>query len=68
MDDYTASRRAPAASESAEKIDFGKQIATVIYDPDETKPEALTTSTTDAGLPLDVRNDAANATVVENKC
>jgi mercuric ion binding protein len=40
---------------SAVKVDFGKKTATVTYDPDKTKPEALTRATTDAGYPSSVR-------------
>jgi periplasmic mercuric ion binding protein len=37
------------------KVDFGKKTATVTYDPDKTKPEALTRATTNAGYPSSVR-------------
>jgi len=40
---------------SAVKVDFGKKTATVTYDPDKTKPEALTSATTNAGYPSSVR-------------
>lgn len=36
---------------SAVKVDFGKKTATVTYDPDKTRPEALTRATTQAGYP-----------------
>jgi mercuric ion binding protein len=40
---------------SAVKVDFGKKTATVTYDPDKTKLEALTRATTNAGYPSSVR-------------
>ncbi|HVJ07185.1 MAG TPA: mercury resistance system periplasmic binding protein MerP [Acidisarcina sp.] len=40
---------------SAVKVDFGTKTATVTYDPDKTKPEALTRATTNAGYPSTVR-------------
>ena len=40
---------------SAVKVDFGKKTATVTYDPDKTKPEALTRATTNAGYPSTVQ-------------
>ncbi|HUV96352.1 MAG TPA: cation transporter, partial [Acidobacteriaceae bacterium] len=39
---------------SAVKVDYGKKTATVAYDPDKTKPEALTRATTNAGYPSKV--------------
>jgi len=36
-------------------VDFGKKTATVPYDPDKTKPEALTRATTNACYPSSVR-------------
>ena len=33
------------------KVDFAKKTAIVTYDPDKTKPEALTRATTNAGYP-----------------
>jgi mercuric ion binding protein len=36
---------------SAVKVDFAKKTAIVTYDPDKTKPEALTRATTNAGYP-----------------
>ncbi len=33
------------------KVDFAKKTATVTYDPDKTKPAALTRATTNAGYP-----------------
>ncbi len=40
---------------SAVKVDFGKKTAIVTYDPDQTRPEALTRATTNAGYPSTVR-------------
>jgi mercuric ion binding protein len=40
---------------SAVKVDFARKTAVVTYDPDKTKPEALTRATTDAGYPSTVR-------------
>jgi periplasmic mercuric ion binding protein len=40
---------------SAVKVDFARKTAVVTYDPDNTKPEALTRATTDAGYPSTVR-------------
>jgi mercuric ion binding protein len=40
---------------SADKIDYDKKTATVTYDPDKTKPDALTHATTNAGFPSSVR-------------
>jgi mercuric ion binding protein len=40
---------------SAVKVDFGKKTAIVTYDPDKTRPEALTRATTNAGYPSTVR-------------
>jgi periplasmic mercuric ion binding protein len=40
---------------SAVKVDYDKKTATVTYDPDKTKPDALTHATTDAGFPSTVR-------------
>jgi mercuric ion binding protein len=40
---------------SAVKVDFDKKTATVTYDPDKTKPDALTHATTNAGFPSTVR-------------
>ena len=37
------------------KVDYDKKTATVIYDPDKTKPDVLTRATTDAGFPSTVR-------------
>ncbi len=42
------------ASVSAVKVDFVKKTAIVTYDPDKTKPEALTRATTNAGYPSTV--------------
>jgi len=39
------------AGVSAVKVDFAKKTAIVTYDPDKTKPEALTRATTNAGYP-----------------
>lgn len=36
---------------TAVKIDFAKKTVTVTYDPDKTKPAALTRATTNAGYP-----------------
>lgn len=36
---------------SVVKVDFAKKTAVVTYDPDKTKPEALTRATTNAGYP-----------------
>jgi mercuric ion binding protein len=36
---------------TAVKVDFAKKTAIVTYDPDKTKPEALTRATTNAGYP-----------------
>ena len=33
------------------KVDFAKRTAIVTYDPDKTKPEALTRATANAGYP-----------------
>jgi len=43
------------AGVSAVKVDFAKKTAIVTYDPDKTKPEALTRATTNAGYPSSVR-------------
>lgn len=40
---------------SSVKVDFGKKTTTVTYDPDKTKPEALTRATTNAGYPSTVQ-------------
>ncbi len=40
---------------SAVKVDFGKKTAMVTFDPDKTKPEALTRATTNAGYPSTVQ-------------
>lgn len=40
---------------SAVKVDFDKKTATVTYDPDKAKPEALTKATTNAGYPSTVQ-------------
>lgn len=40
---------------SAVKVDFDKKSATVTYDADKTKPEALTSATTNAGYPSTVQ-------------
>jgi mercuric ion binding protein len=40
---------------STVKVDYGKKTATVTFDPDKTKPDALTHATTDAGFPSTVR-------------
>jgi mercuric ion binding protein len=40
---------------NAVKVDFDKKTATVTYDPDKTKPDALTLATTNAGFPSTVR-------------
>jgi mercuric ion binding protein len=40
---------------SAVNVDFGKKTATVTYDPDKTKPDALTRATTNAGYPSTVQ-------------
>ncbi|MDL2400894.1 mercury resistance system periplasmic binding protein MerP [Rhizobium mayense] len=39
------------AGVSAVKVDFDRRTATVIYDPDKTKPEELMQATTNAGYP-----------------
>lgn len=36
---------------TAVKVNFAKKTAIVTYDPDKTKPEALTRATTSAGYP-----------------
>ncbi len=36
------------------QVDFDKKTATVTYDPDKTKPEALAQATTNAGYPSTV--------------
>ncbi len=36
---------------SVVKVDFNKKTATVTYDPDKAKPEALTMATTNSGYP-----------------
>jgi len=36
---------------SAVKVDFAKKSVIVTFDPDKTKPDALTRATTDAGFP-----------------
>ena len=36
---------------SSAKVDFDKKTATVTFDPDRTKPAALTRATTEAGFP-----------------
>ena len=40
---------------SAVKVDYDKKTATVTYDADKIKPDALTHATTDAGFPSTVR-------------
>ena len=40
---------------SAVKVDFSRKTAFVTYDPDKTKPEALTRATTGVGYPSTVR-------------
>jgi mercuric ion binding protein len=40
---------------SAVRVDYDKKTATVTYDPDKTKPDALTHATTDAGFPSTLR-------------
>lgn len=40
---------------NAVKVDYDKKTATVTYDPDKTRPDALTHATTDAGFPSTVR-------------
>ena len=40
---------------TAVKIDYSKKTAVVTYDPDKTKPEALTHATTEAGFPSTIR-------------
>ena len=42
------------AGVSAVKVDFAKRTAIVTYDPDKTKPEALTRATANAGYPSTV--------------
>ncbi|MBI1891416.1 MAG: mercury resistance system periplasmic binding protein MerP [Burkholderiales bacterium] len=37
------------------KVDFDSKTATVAFDPDKTKPAALTKSTTEAGYPSTIR-------------
>lgn len=39
---------------SAVKIDFDRKTATVTYNPDKTRPQALTEATTNAGYPSTV--------------
>ncbi|MFW0753630.1 mercury resistance system periplasmic binding protein MerP [Pseudomonas sp. H11T01] len=39
---------------SAIKVDFDKKTATVMYDADQSQPEALTEATTNAGYPSTV--------------
>jgi mercuric ion binding protein len=39
---------------SAVRVDFDKKTATVSYDPDKARPEALTRATTNAGYPSTV--------------
>jgi mercuric ion binding protein len=36
---------------SSAKVDFDKKTATVTFDPDRVKPDALTQATTNAGFP-----------------
>ncbi|CAM3851019.1 mercury resistance system periplasmic binding protein MerP [Roseateles saccharophilus] len=40
---------------SAVQVDFDKKTATVTYDADQAKPEALTKATTNAGYPSTVQ-------------
>jgi mercuric ion binding protein len=40
---------------SAVQVDFGRKTATVTYDPDKVRPDALTRATADAGYPSTVR-------------
>jgi len=40
---------------SAVDVDFAKKTAIVCYDPDRTRPAALTQATTNAGYPSSVR-------------
>lgn len=37
------------------QVDFDNKTATVTYDPDKARPEALTKATTDAGYPSTLR-------------
>ena len=39
---------------TAVKVDFAKKTAIVTYDPDKTKPAALTRATTNAGYPATI--------------
>ncbi|AYC32466.1 mercury resistance system periplasmic binding protein MerP [Pseudomonas cavernae] len=43
------------AGVSAVKVDFDTKTATVTYDPDKARPEALTEATTNAGYPSTVQ-------------
>lgn len=40
---------------SAVKVDFDRKTATVTYDPDQARPEALSKATTNAGYPSSVQ-------------
>lgn len=40
---------------SAVKVDFDRKTATVTYDPDQARPEALSKATTNAGYPSTVQ-------------
>jgi mercuric ion binding protein len=40
---------------SAVKVDFDRKTATVSFDPDKARPEALTRATTNAGYPSTVQ-------------
>lgn len=42
------------AGVSGVQVDFDKKTATVTYDPDKAKPDALTQATTNAGYPSTV--------------
>ncbi len=42
------------AGVSSVRVDFTKKTAVVTYDPDKTRPEALTRATTNAGYPSSV--------------
>ncbi len=43
------------AGVSTVQVDFDEKTATVTYDPDKAKPEALTRATTNAGYPSTVQ-------------
>lgn len=48
------------AGVTAVKVDFARKTALVTYDPDKTKPEALTRATANAGFPSAIEKQASH--------